>query len=108
MYYTFCRVDATSNLSGGASLDFVYVEQAHNLGGQYVPLPVGVAYVGNDNGGTDYLDDIADIRGTLPRAYSGASLYFAWMAGSYQFDATDTAVVTTTHLPLYKSLRGSG
>lgn len=107
LYYTFCRIDATGNLSGGASLDFIQVEQAHNLGGQWVPHPVGVAFSGDDNGGTDILDDICDVRGTLPRAYSGASLYFSWLGSSYQFDATDTATVTTTHLPLFKSLRGS-
>jgi hypothetical protein len=108
LYYTFCRIDATGDLSGGVSLDYIQVEQAHNLGGQYVPLPVGVAFVGDDNGGTDYLDDICDVRGTLPRAYSGASLYFSWLSSLYGFDATDTATVTTKHLPLYKTLRGSG
>jgi hypothetical protein len=105
LYYTFCRIDATTDLGTGA---FMQIEAAHNLGGFYVPHVQPSAYIGFDDSGTDVLDDIADVRGTLPRAISGASLYFAWLGSTYLLDATDTAVVTTKHLPLYRTLRGAG
>ena len=111
LYYTFCRVDATSNITGatGSGFDFVQIESAQNLNGTaYAPLQQPAAYIGGDVSGTDMLNDIADIRGTVPRAISGASLYLSWLSSTFGFDATDTAIVTTTHLPLYRSLRGSG
>jgi hypothetical protein len=106
LYYTFCRIDTTTVLLG-ANDEALQIEQAHNLGGQYVPSWQPGAYA-MDTTGTDVLADIVDMRGTLPRAISGASLYLTWMGTSFAFDSTDSAVVTAKHLPLYRTLRGNG
>lgn len=107
LYYTFCRVDAV-NTQGGVGapgLDYLQLEQAQNLNGTaYLPAP-GVAYVGSSSGGG--LGGIATVRGALPRAISGASLYMSWLTSTYAHTNTDTAAVTTTHLPLYRSVRGA-
>lgn len=106
LYYTFCRIDTTTQLVG-ANDEAVQIETAHNLGGQYVPsLDPGVYAL--DTTGTDVLADVVDMRGTLPRAIAGASLYLAWLTNSYTLNAADTAVVTAKYLPLYKTIRGNG
>jgi hypothetical protein len=103
LYYTFCRIDTTTSVPANA---FLTIEQAQNLNGTaYVPSP-GSAYVAETSAGTDYLSDIADVRGTLPRAISGASLYFSWLSDSFVHTNTNTAAVTTTHLPLFRTARG--
>lgn len=105
LYYTFCRIDATASV---ATSDYLQIEQANNVNGSaFVPSPPR-AYVVFENAGAFGLGDICDVRGSLPRAISGASLYLSWMQASYVFLGTDTAVVTTNHLPLFRSLRGSG
>lgn len=105
LYYTFCRIDATNSV--GAN-DFLQIEQASNLNGTaYVPTN-GRSYVVFNNVSLDGLGDICDVRGTLPKAISGASLYLSWLQASYVFLGTDTAAVTVNHLPLFRSLRGNG
>ena len=49
-------------------------------------------------------------RGTVPRYYSGASLWVAWhrSAATPNYVSTDTATLTATHAPLYRTLRGAG
>lgn len=107
LYYTFCRIDTTTVLLG-ANDEALQIEQANNLNGTaYVPSSDPGAYA-MDTTGTDVLADIVDLRGTLPRAFSGASLYLSWMGTSFAFDSTDSAVVTVKHLPLYRTLRGAG
>lgn len=106
LYYTFCRIDTTTVLSG-TNDEALQIEQAHNLGGQYVPSPDPGAYA-VDTTGTDVLADIVDLRGTLPRAISGASLYLSWLQTSYAYVSSDLATVTVKHLPLYRTLRGGG
>lgn len=105
LYYTFCRIDMTSTVS--ATSQFLQVEQANNLNGTaYVPRN-GTAYM-VDNSAAAILADIADLRGTLPRGISGASLYLTWLDTGYALTTTATAAVTVTHLPLYYTLRGGG
>lgn len=52
----------------------------------------------------------ATVRGRLPRAYSGASLWLNWVdsTGNNTTTATRAASVTATHAPQYKTLRGNG
>lgn len=45
--------------------------------------------------------------GTLPRYYSGASLWAAWMKSSIH-TSTETVTISATHGPLYNSMRGAG
>lgn len=107
LYYTFCRVDVVNSQGGVgvAGLDFLQIEQAGNLNGTaYVPVP-GSAYVVSTTGGS--LASVATIRGTLPRAISGASLYYSWLTSAFAHTNTDTAVVTATLLPVYRSVRGN-
>lgn len=58
------------------------------------------------NAADDLVEPIA-WRGTLPRYYSGASLLLTW-SGAGLYDAAGRAVVTATHAPLYRTLRGAG
>ena len=108
LYYTFCSFDN----AGIVSPESLYIEQAndYNVNGIVVPsVPARVyqllssSWQGNPT--TIY-------RGSLPRAYSGASLYLGWLKFTAQTNdthtTTDTATVTATHLPLFHTLRGSG
>lgn len=104
LYYTFCRIDTTTEV-GAANFDFLQIEQAQNLNGTAFVPSRGSAFTVTSGAG---IADIADVRGTLPRAYSGASLYMSWLYATYQYIATDTATVTVKLLPLYRSVRGNG
>lgn len=104
LYYTFCRINTGIVVGGGSQ--FVRIEQAQNLNGTaYLAVP-GATYVVNTSG-SDFLTQACDVRGTLPLAISGASLYLSWLGNGYQHTNTATAVVTVTHLPLYRSIRGT-
>lgn len=107
LYYTFCRVDVVNTQGGvgGSGLDFLQIEQAQNLNGTaYLPT-AGSAYVVSTTGGS--LASIAQVRGQLPRAFSGSSLYLSWLTSAFAHTNTDTAAVTTQLLPLYRSARGN-
>lgn len=102
LYYTFCYIDTGITVVGAVRR--LYIEQAQNLNGTaYLPTP-GRAFVSDIDGGSELLARWCDVRGTLPRAISGASLYLGWNTGN----ASSTAAVIVSHLPLYRSLRGSG
>lgn len=104
LYYTFCRIDFTTSIGGAAG--WLQIEQAQNLNGTaWVPCR-GVAYGAQTTSTIDYIDHALPIRGTLPRAVSGASLYFNWCDLDGGHDNTDTATVTTQLLPIYQTLRG--
>lgn len=104
LYYTFCRINAGVTVGGGTQ--FLRIEQAQNLNStSYQPCP-GVAFVVNTSG-SDYLTQSCDVRGQLPLAISGASLYLSWLGNTYQHTNSATATVTVTHLPLWRTFRGA-
>lgn len=104
-YYDFCRIDA---LNGNvSSTSTVYVEQVNNLNQEAYALsrpPIAYATTTSD----DQPHMPAPIRGRLPRAFAGASLFVAWINGSYVHDKTNTIRVTAQLAPLYGTMRGSG
>lgn len=104
--YTFCRLSSGSIAISTSNSSFVAIEQAQNLNGTaYVPC-IGTAQAGIDTAGTDFPYTPISKYGTLPRAISGASLYFSWTDTNGDHANTDTATVTTQLLPLYQTLRG--
>lgn len=100
LYYTFCRVQALTDV--GTS-DTLQIEQASDLNGSiWLPTP-GCAYAT----ASGVITDVADVRGALPRAYTGASLWMSWLNSSFQHTNTATSTVTTKLLPLFRTLRGA-
>lgn len=99
LYYTFCRVAALTDVATG---DTLYIEQASDLnGGIWLPNQ-GSAYAI----ASGVITDVADVRGELPRAYTGASLWMMWLTSSFAHVNTATSTVTATHLPLFRTMRG--
>jgi hypothetical protein len=92
--------------AGLASGQRLHLMGAQNLaGGGWLPLvpPLGLITDGGDVPIAPAL-----IRGTLPQARSGASLFVCWTAADGAHTATDTTTVTVKHAPLFRSLRGAG
>lgn len=103
-YYTFCQIDkggSTFAVSPSGVRALGFVEQTNRPCLPWTPTAI---YQTN---GSD-LNEILNVRGTLPLYYPGASLYAAWLSGTYTHSTTDTATITATHAPLYQTLRGAG
>jgi len=101
LYYTFAKLTI-----GAVTTTSVIVEQANNYNpnGIYVPNAVPRVYSIINSSGN--VEDIGSYRGTLPRAYSGASLYAAWLdSTNTTHPTTNTADLTVKHLPLAHTLR---
>jgi hypothetical protein len=49
-----------------------------------------------------------ELRGTAPRYFSGCNLWLAWNRPNGSYNPADTGLVTVTHAPLYRTLRGVG
>lgn len=101
LYYDF-GVTSSFDVSSAGSL---YLLGAQNLSGAYLPLnPPRAVFMDATPAPTQRVT----FRGTIPRAWSGSSLYLAWYVASTGLaTATDTSSVTVTHAPLYRSLRGN-
>jgi hypothetical protein len=102
LYYTFAKitgsVDSSSTLVCEAANDY-------NVNGIVTPNATPRVYVAKTSDGTIHTS--LPWRGTLPRAYAGASLWVAWLASANAaHDTTDTATLTAKHLPLFHTLRG--
>ena len=52
-------------------------------------------------------EDMADVRGTLPRIANNRLLYLAWTDADVHTN-TATCAVTMTYVPYYFTLRGAG
>ncbi len=102
-YYTFCRIEQAKVAFGPAN-SYVRTNSFVERSGQpCMPQTPGAHYVivGPN------LNDLPVLSGTVPRYYSGASLYVAWLSNTYAHSTTDTTAITATHAPLYRTLRGS-
>jgi len=105
LYYDFCTVNLTGAIHTTGS-ENLYVIGAQSLNGTaWAPRVPPLAYYG-DPADDSTLTLAHPIRGTAPRAFTGASLYLAWTGSAYEHTTTDTATVTVTHLPLYYTIRG--
>lgn len=99
--YDFCVVECSGGLSASQRYELF---SAQNLGGGgWHPMGVesGAAYNASD----EQLKP-ARIIGTLPRAFTGASLYVAWYDSGRAHTDTDTATVTVNLAPLWRTMRG--
>jgi hypothetical protein len=103
LVYDFAQVEAASGL--GASQRYQCLAAQNLSGGGWLPLIPAQASVRDSS---DVLIKTAVIYGTLPRAYSGASLWVAWRESDGGHTNTDTATISISHCPLYRSLRGAG
>lgn len=105
LYYTFA-VASCEALDNTTTTVF---EQAndYNVNGIVVPNSSPRAY-GTDTTSGENRGPIP-WRGSLPRAYSGASIYAAWLgaagAANGEHDTTDTADLSVLHLPIAHTLR---
>ena len=100
--YDFCVVECSGGLSAGQSYRLL---AAQNLsGGGWLPALVEQAIAVD---ATPTIVKTARVRGTLPRAFSGASLWVAWRESDGGHTDTDTSTVSVSHAPLYRSLRGA-
>ena len=102
LVYDFAIVEASSGL--GASQRYQCLAAQNMSGGGWLPLIPAAALV---VASSDAPVTTAVIRGTLPRAFSGASLWVAWRESDGGHTNTDTATITISHAPLYRSLRGA-
>lgn len=103
LYYDFCRVDTPTAVTTASYLDaYGFLNDSTPGARPVLPLETPTALVQNGN-----ILDIASIRGRLPRAIEGGSLYLAWMAANNVHDTTKTATLTMYHAPLWRTLRGS-
>ena len=71
-------------------------------GGPYLPLDPAEALLAD---GSDVPVQVARVRGQLPRAIQGASLYVAWLDAGGAHTASDTANLTLQMAPLWRSPR---
>lgn len=99
--YDFCTVDCAGGLA--ASQHYTFFGAQNLNGGGYQPMvPEGALALDS----SEVAVKAARIRGQLPRAFTGASLYVAWYDSGRAHTKTDTAAVTVQHAPLWRSLRG--
>jgi hypothetical protein len=102
LYYTFCRVKTLGLMTTN---EYFAITGAQKLNGSaYLPREPAIAYLSDSNG--NYNSGVHELRGTPPRAFTGASLYLAWTDDTYVHDTADTANVTVQMAPLYRTLRG--
>ena len=70
--------------------------------GPYLPLDPAEALLAD---GSDVPVQVTRVRGQLPRAFAGASLYVAWIDSGGAHNASDTANLTLQMAPLWRSPR---
>ena len=99
LYYDYCIVECSAALSTSQRL---HVLGAQNLaGGGWLPMTAPAALITD---GSDAPVRTAVVKGTAPRAYAGASFWIAWVDANGAHTASDTAALTVTHAPQYRSL----
>lgn len=104
--YTVVELTASASTYGNTT-GILYSTRAQNLNGQaWLPLSPPAAYTALAGGANPSYDET--VRGDLPRAFSGASLWAAWIKNAGTHTTTDTLRITAQNAPLYGSLRGSG
>lgn len=107
--YTFCllQTESGSTLTPGAggTQRWALSETKVRDGAARRLVP---AISGMTDGGTaDTLTAAVVLRGTPPRAFSGAALWLNWQRLNTAHSTSDTATVTVAHAPLYRHLRGA-
>jgi hypothetical protein len=107
LYYDFCRLEVLPGLTAGSNQTLRLVTAQNLNGTAWLPQYPPRAYVANSS---DIPITPVNIRGTPPRAWSGASLWATWIRGALTLGGhttTDTAAVTAQHAPMYHTARGN-
>lgn len=115
LYYDYCDVHVTDNVLGSSGVTqytMSVTSFAEASGEVLVPLPYPQAF--DYRTSTGVIQGWGEIRGTVPRYYSGASLYVRLLdaagltSGIVYASTSRTMTVTATHAPQYRLLRGAG
>ena len=97
-YFEWCKLITAGGITTSEQLQISCFQEL--TARPTVPYPIASAVLYNTT--TQYLTNKIEIRGTLPRMRTDASLLLAWNAAT-----TATATVTATHAPLWRSLGGA-
>lgn len=102
LYYDFAR--AVSNTAvGSASFYQQLIAARARSGGGWLPV---FPRLYTADASADRVYEAGVVRGTAPRAYSGASLFLAWTNANDNHTTTAAAAVTAKMAPLYATIRG--
>jgi len=102
LYYDWCQIDTGATKTSSQTITASQFQERSN----WCALPFAQTSAVLTSG--NQLVQLNTIRGTLPRFWSGASLYLNWLDSTGKQANGDTATVTVTHAPLYKVFRGNG
>jgi hypothetical protein len=107
LYYDFCQISVAGNQNMTvASNEYLYVDSyVSKTNYPALPRPIPRARIYSS---ADVMNYVCEIRGSVPRYYSGASLYAAWVNISDLHTTTWAATISAFHAPLFKTLRGAG
>lgn len=105
-YYDFCTINGNGNGFARARL----AAFAERSGLPCLPLPSSAVFEWDNTNSRP--TSMLTLRGTPPRYYSGAQLYYAAFvpnsfATVHKRVTTDTATITATHAPLWRTFRGA-
>ncbi len=105
LYWDWARIDAPSGLSAlTANSEYILLDTyQEQTGAVLIPAGDGQAYVMTS---ANKIKGVCTVRGTLPRLFTGGSLYANWERSGYIYTSTDTATITARQSPLWQTLRG--
>jgi hypothetical protein len=103
-YYDWCRIDTLFSFGANGTHQLNVDQFPEATGVPATPWPNPEAIV---SASASSAIEIGDVRGRLPRYFSGASLYLGWINTSGGHTTTDTATVSARCAPQWLSLRGS-
>lgn len=103
-YYDWARIDTLFSFAADGT-DQMNIDQFREVSGApCTPWPNPAAIVSQS---TSSAVEIGDVRGRLPRHFSGASLYLGWINTSGAHTTSHTATVSARVSPQWQTLRGS-
>jgi len=104
LYYEWCQID--TSIPGSTTDWRLKIQEFQETSNRAcLPLLNANALAVESNG---YATRPSVVRGTLPQHHDGASLYLAWVRNTdYNHDTADTAAVTASAAPLWRTARGS-
>jgi hypothetical protein len=105
-YYDWCRIDTLGggfNLSTG-TLQMNVDQFPEATGVPATPWATPQAIVSNNS---TTMNEFGDVRGRLPRYFSGASLYLGWVNNLGVHTTTHAATVSARVSPQWNTLRGN-
>jgi hypothetical protein len=120
LYYDWCEVRVGGSplqwADGASALWKLNLSSFAEYGGvPCLPLDRPMAFL-SDAATSDQIVELAQVRGTVPRYYPGASLWTLLLnttsstpgSGTIYRNTSQTYTVTATHAPLYLTMRGAG